>query len=116
VSALAENSKGVSGQTTSSWASNARKEPSHTIRENCAGVVGGRPSRNRGVRTLPYLKYVKRKEEGRCFHCGGLYSYGHKCPEKNLRVIIIVKDEKELEIGERGLTNHGRKGDQNEET
>ena len=53
----------------------------------------GEGSRNKGSRTLPYPEYVRRREEGRCFHCGGAYSPRHRCPEKNLRVIICAKDE-----------------------
>jgi len=50
-------------------------------------------SRNKGARTLPYQEYIKRREEAKCFHCGGPYSYGHHCPDKNLRVIIGREDE-----------------------
>jgi len=43
---------------------------------------------------------VKRREEGRCFHSGGFYSYGHKCPDKNLRVVICGEEEEESAEGE----------------
>jgi len=39
----AENSKGMSGQTTFSWATNVRKEPVTTIMENRFGAVTGDP-------------------------------------------------------------------------
>jgi len=68
-------------------ASTARKESSSN-RE----FRPGEGSRNRGSRTLPYPEYVRR-EEGKCFHCGGAYGPGHRCPEKNLRVIICAEDE-----------------------
>lgn len=47
-------------------------------------------SRNRGTHTLPYTEFVKRKEEGKCYQCGLLFGTGHRCPEKNLRVIILA--------------------------
>jgi len=37
--------------------------------------------------------YVQRTEEGRFFHCKWASSPGHCCPEKILRVIILVEDE-----------------------
>jgi len=63
-------------------------------------------SKNRGSRTLPNREYVRRREEGRCFHYGGAYSHGHQCLDKNLRVIIFAKyegeprDMKQIELGE----------------
>jgi len=38
---------------------------------------------------------MKQTEEGRCFHCGGAYHYGHKCPDKNLRVMIYRENEED---------------------
>jgi len=58
--------------------------------------------RNRGSRSLPYPKYVKRREEGKCFHCGGAYNLGHRCPEKNLSVIILAEEEGNGEVEESG--------------
>jgi len=49
--------------------------------------------RNRGTRNLPYLEYVTRREEGRCFHYGGAYNPGHRCPEQNLGDIILAIDK-----------------------
>lgn len=57
-------------------------------------------TRSRGVRNLPHPKYNRRREEGRCFHCGGAYSLGHRCPDKNLKVVILAEDEKEGDDGE----------------
>lgn len=39
-------------------------------------------------------------KEGRCFRCRWPFSPGHHCPEKNLRMVILVEDEEE----ERGET------------
>jgi len=50
--------------------------------------------RNHGTRNLPYPEYIRRRDEGRCFHCAGAYNPRHRFPEKNLRVIILVEDEK----------------------
>ena len=46
---------------------------------------------------------MRRREEGRCFHCGGAYSPGHCCPEKNLRVIICAEEEGGPTKGNQGL-------------
>lgn len=56
--------------------------------------------KGRGVRNLPYVEYVKRREEGRCFHCGGLYSPGHCCPEQSIKITILAEGEEEDEEGE----------------
>jgi len=81
--------RGNSGMMTSSVASNAIKETASSNRE----FRPGEGSRNKGSRTLPYPEYVRRREEGRCFHCGGAYSSRHRCPKKNLRVITCAEDE-----------------------
>jgi len=82
--------RGNSGQVS---ASNARKKSFNSSREVRSEGVAREGSRNKGSRTLPYPEYVRRREEGRCFHCGGAYGPGHRCPEKYLRAIICVKDE-----------------------
>jgi len=69
----------------------------------------GEVSRNRWVRTLPYPKYIKRRD-GRCFHCRDPYIFGHCCPDKNLRVIIGGEDDNGLEIGDQGVTELRKKG------
>nr|KYP56676.1 Retrovirus-related Pol polyprotein from transposon 297 family [Cajanus cajan] len=51
------------------------------------------PTRPRGTRNLPYREYIKHREENRCFHCGLAFGPGHRCPEKNLRVIILADEE-----------------------
>jgi len=53
----------------------------HTRKENRHNTVGIEGTRR------------KRREEGRCFRCGGAYNYGHKCPDKNLRVVICGEGE-----------------------
>lgn len=53
------------------------------------GSTSTRENRTKGWWNLPYPEYVKRREEGICFQCGGPYSPGHKCPDKNLRVLIL---------------------------
>ncbi|WVZ09004.1 hypothetical protein V8G54_022350 [Vigna mungo] len=58
-----------------------------------AGSSGGGNAQGRGVRALPYPKYIKRREEGRCFHCGDPYRPGHRCAERSLRVMILAEDD-----------------------
>lgn len=57
-------------------------------------------SRNRGTRTLPYAEFVKRRDEGKCYQCGLPFGTGHRCPEKNLRVIILAEDETGTDAGD----------------
>ncbi|XP_014521642.1 uncharacterized protein LOC106778213 [Vigna radiata var. radiata] len=63
-----------------------------------AKTTGG--GRDRGSRNLAYAEYLKRREEGKCFRCGGPFSLGHRCPERGLRMMIMV-DEEENEEGEK---------------
>ena len=70
-----DNHKEGSRKASSSVVSDARKEN----RNNTVRIEG---TRSRKSRTLPYPEYLKRRGEGRFFHCGGAYSYGHKCPDK----------------------------------
>ncbi|KAK7247608.1 hypothetical protein RIF29_42494 [Crotalaria pallida] len=56
--------------------------------------------RNRGAKHLPYQEYLKRREAGRCFRCGGQFGPGHRCPEKSLRITILAEDEMLNEEGE----------------
>jgi len=50
-------------------------------------------SRSRGTQNIPYAKYVKRRDEGRCYHCGNAFGPGHRCPKKAMRVLIMAEDE-----------------------
>lgn len=66
-------------------------------------VMGNRPVRgenynegdNRGknLRNLHYPKFLKRREEGKCFRCRGPFILGHPCLEKSLRVVLLAEDE-----------------------
>ncbi|KOM30937.1 hypothetical protein LR48_Vigan01g049200 [Vigna angularis] len=51
----------------------------------------------RGVRNLPYSEYIKRREEGKCFRCGGPFSPGHRCTERGIRMMILAEEEEESE-------------------
>jgi len=68
-----ENSKGSNWQVSSTMDSNARKDTPLTNQRDFkiggSTIVG---SRNKGTRTLPYAKSMRRKEEGRCFHWNSL--------------------------------------------
>jgi len=41
-------------------------------------------------------KYVRKREKGRCCHCGGAYSPRHRSLEKNMRFIFCAKEEGDL--------------------
>ncbi|WVZ12616.1 hypothetical protein V8G54_017146 [Vigna mungo] len=60
---------------------------------------------DRNVRNLPYSEYLKRREEGRCFRCGGPFGPGHRCPERGLKMLIVVEEEEEAEGDEVKETN-----------
>ena len=79
-----ETFKGAgNSQSSSSNMSTTRKDGGGT--SSVGSRIGGNPiggSKNRAVRNLPYLEYLKRREKGRCFHCGGAFGPGHHCPEK----------------------------------
>ncbi|KOM49352.1 hypothetical protein LR48_Vigan08g017900 [Vigna angularis] len=66
-------------------ATTRREAPQGTIvsRARSSTMSDGR---GRGERNLPYPEYVKRREEGLCFHCGSPYSPEHRYPERSLPV------------------------------
>ena len=57
-------------------------------------------SANRGIRQLPYAKYIKQKEGGLCFGCGLKFNPLHKCPQRQLQVLILVEELETKEEGE----------------
>jgi len=63
-----ESGKGWNGQAGSTMGSNRRKDYNSNNKETRIGANGGEVSRNRGTRTLLYSEYIKRTEEGKCFH------------------------------------------------
>lgn len=69
-------------------------------RDGVSGNVGEGENKGRNTRNLPYPKFLKRREEGMCFRCGGPFSLGHQCPKKSLRVVLLAEDE---EGGEEGM-------------
>ncbi|XP_052725275.1 uncharacterized protein LOC108335028 [Vigna angularis] len=62
----------------------------------------GNENRGRMVRNLPYPEFLKRKEEGRCFRCGGPFAPSHRCAERSLRVLLLAEDE-EGDVSEEGV-------------
>lgn len=82
----AESFEGMTRQIASGMASNARKESFNTLKEMRSGANMGEGSRHKSSHTLPYPEYVRRREEGMCFQCGGAY----------------VEDEEYVEMGEQG--------------
>lgn len=56
--------------------------------------IGGNETtalKNKGIRNLPYLEYVRWREERRCFHYGGVYCPGHCFPEKKIDLSSWLK-------------------------
>ena len=109
MSVRVDNNKGWNGKVGSSMGSNGRKDYNSGTKKTRTEANGGEVSRNRGTRTLPYSEYIKRREEGRCFQCGGPYIMGHRYPEKNLRVIIMGEEDDGLELEEPRMTEMGKK-------
>ncbi|WVZ18618.1 hypothetical protein V8G54_005940 [Vigna mungo] len=64
--------------------------------------------RGRGSQNLPYSENIRRRDEGLCFHCGGPFSPGHRCPERSLRVVIMGEDKTDGD--EEGRKEAGHKG------
>ncbi|WVY90399.1 hypothetical protein V8G54_035913 [Vigna mungo] len=58
-----------------------------------ASTSMGNENRGRMVKNLPYLEFLKRKEEGRCFRCRGLFAPGHRCAKRSLQVLLLAEDE-----------------------
>ena len=54
----------------------------------------------RGIKQLPYAEYLKRKEEGKCFRCGLKFGPLHKCPQRQLQVLILAEEPEAKEEGE----------------
>ncbi|KAK1407718.1 hypothetical protein QVD17_39342 [Tagetes erecta] len=49
--------------------------------------------RDRGVRSLSRTEWEERRKKGQCYKCGQLYSPTHKCPNGNLRVMLLGDDD-----------------------
>ncbi|XP_052725999.1 uncharacterized protein LOC128194435 [Vigna angularis] len=96
----ASGSVTVRGGTTESVGS-VNKDATQGRNKGLATSGGG----DRTVRNLPYPEYLKRREEGRCFRCGGPFSPGHRCPERGLKMLIVVEEEEEVEGEEVSETN-----------
>ncbi|KOM38970.1 hypothetical protein LR48_Vigan03g235200 [Vigna angularis] len=74
-----------------------RYNPGRSVVAESVGSVRKEGSDNdgRNTRNLPYSEFLKRRKEGRCFRCGGLFGPGHHCPERSLRMTILAEDEEE---------------------
>lgn len=59
------------------------------------GNTVGSDNRGRSVQNFPYPEFLKHREEGRCFRCGGPFGAGHHCLERSLRVVLLAEDEEE---------------------
>ena len=96
---IVSRTKCFGGNSNAQTSSNGNRITSRSSGAKSVGNVY-QESRNRGVRTLPYAEYTKRRNEGRCYHCGLAYSPGHRCPEKSLRIVILAEDEQINDEGE----------------
>lgn len=68
-------------------------------------------NKGRSFRNLPYAEYMKLREEGKCFRCGGPFGPGHQCPERGLRMLILVEDKEEMdEVLKHAGVFHDQKG------
>lgn len=85
---------------SSSHVSTARRNGRGVTMESTVGSAHTRENKTRGWQNLPYPEYVKQREERKCFQCGGPPSPGHKCPDKNLRVLILGENDKDKELEE----------------
>lgn len=79
----------------------ARRDGVATSTNARVSTTVGNENRGRMVRNLPYPEFLKRKEEGRCFRCGGPFKLGHRCTERSLCVLPLAEDEEgdEGEVG-----------------
>ncbi|MCI36754.1 RNA-directed DNA polymerase (Reverse transcriptase), partial [Trifolium medium] len=51
--------------------------------------------RDRGFTHLSYNELMERKQKGLCFKCGGPFHPMHKCPDKQLKVLVVDDEEGE---------------------
>ncbi|XP_017428812.2 uncharacterized protein LOC108336878 [Vigna angularis] len=90
----------LEGSVNGSGGPGMKKNVSPNTMISKAGSSGG-GNAGWGVRTLPYPEvYIKRCEEGRCFHYGGPYSPGHRCAERSMRVMILAEEDEDEEADE----------------
>ncbi|KAD5508876.1 hypothetical protein E3N88_16579 [Mikania micrantha] len=55
--------------------------------------------RDRGVRSLSRTEWEERRKKGLCYKCGQPFSPSHKCPDGQLRVLLLGDDELETHEG-----------------
>ncbi|WVY93239.1 hypothetical protein V8G54_032327 [Vigna mungo] len=48
--------------------------------------------KDRGANHLTYQDLLERKQKGMCYKCGGLFGPLHRCPVKQLRVIMVNEE------------------------
>ncbi|KOM56053.1 hypothetical protein LR48_Vigan10g194500 [Vigna angularis] len=98
-----EPNRNATPQTARTESTGSGRRDGVTTHANArVGATAGNENRGRMVRNLPYPEFLKRKEEGRCFRCGGPFAPGHRCTEKSLRVLLLAEDEEEDECEEVG--------------
>lgn len=72
-----------------------RRDGALTASSARGSTIGGGDNRGRMVQNLPYPEFLKRREEGRSFRCGGLFAPGHRYSEKSLLVLLLAEDEED---------------------
>ncbi|KAD1443144.1 hypothetical protein E3N88_42815 [Mikania micrantha] len=55
--------------------------------------------KDRGVRSLSRTEWEERRKKGLCYKCGQSFSPTHKCPEGQLRVLLLGDDESDASEG-----------------
>ncbi|KAD5803012.1 hypothetical protein E3N88_14372 [Mikania micrantha] len=73
----------------------------HSFSSNSSGSSNF--SRDRGVRSLSRTEWEDRRKKGLCYRCGQQYGPAHKCPEGNLRPLLLGDDEDAASEGEHQL-------------
>ncbi|XP_020229308.1 uncharacterized protein LOC109810295 [Cajanus cajan] len=58
-----------------------------------AGERRGWLEKSHGLCQLPYLELLERRSKGLCFRCGDKFHALHQCPEKQLCLLVLDKNE-----------------------
>lgn len=90
---------GRPGSTDWVWVKGAKDNGPATTNKPVFGGPKGDPKattearragpRDRGFSHLTYHELLERKQKGQCFKCGGPFHPMHKCPDRQLRVLLV---------------------------
>lgn len=59
--------------------------------EKRTGLGGGAAT----FRRLTDTELQAKREKGLCYRCDGKYTFGHRCPNQELQVLIVKEEEEE---------------------